>query len=371
NSVRIVKIFNSYYNKHQHFQEAKERYITTRDPENKGPDVGMIWDGDGWNDQALLTVFRHFDSASVEKGFVGQMPKTGWIIDYPLLERIHYLLVAGFDVFGNFGHQLETRLYMDFLRIEGEDNFLRFLPQELRVALREEWYQGKKSKFWKKNPQYGLQRPTGIAYTTEDPKAELFEKILEHAAPIAGPPDILNRCERGACVDPQAGPLEQRAELALQEIPGIRGPQIQLAPDVTFVHIVTDNSEDDLVYTIVRNKALSNNSVMFREERSRAVKDDTLSVIQGQIGSYPNVFLKVHIDQIEAFVDDYRHADDGVDVYCFKRKYAVGRTNPMFWDEADWHYQKFLKNQPVEGGQFDLNRFNRLSEVPEESTLSW
>ncbi len=30
-----------------------------------------------------------------------------------------------------------------------------------------------------------------------------------------------------------------------------------------------------------------------------------------------------------------------------------------------------VEDQPVEGGQFDLNRFNRFSEVPEESTLSW
>ena len=41
------------------------------------------------------------------KGLVGQQPKTAWVIDYSLLERIHYLLVAGFDVFGNVAHQLK------------------------------------------------------------------------------------------------------------------------------------------------------------------------------------------------------------------------------------------------------------------------
>ncbi len=60
-------------------------------------------------------------------------PKTAWVIDYSLLERIHYLLVAGFDVFGNVAHQLETRLYMDFLRMEGEQNFLFFLPPDERI----------------------------------------------------------------------------------------------------------------------------------------------------------------------------------------------------------------------------------------------
>lgn len=56
------------------------------------------------------------------------MPKTLWVIDYPLFERIYYALVAGFDVYGNGGHQLAVRLYMDGLRIEGESYFLDFLP---------------------------------------------------------------------------------------------------------------------------------------------------------------------------------------------------------------------------------------------------
>jgi hypothetical protein len=80
----------------------------------------LIWDGDGSNDNAALTIFRHFDSASVERGLLGTPPKTAWVVDFPLLERIHYLLVAGFDVFGNVGHQVTARLYMDFLRMEGD-----------------------------------------------------------------------------------------------------------------------------------------------------------------------------------------------------------------------------------------------------------
>ena len=46
-----------------------------------------------------------------------------WIIDFPLLERIYYSLVAGFDIFGNTAHQLLVRTHMDRLRIEGESNF--------------------------------------------------------------------------------------------------------------------------------------------------------------------------------------------------------------------------------------------------------
>jgi len=101
-----------------------------------------IWDGDGENPNAALTVFRHLDSASVRYGLVGEYPETAWIIDYPLFERIHYLLVAGYNVFGSVGHQLHTRVFMDFLRMEGEDYFLAFLPAAQRVRIRAGWYQG-------------------------------------------------------------------------------------------------------------------------------------------------------------------------------------------------------------------------------------
>ena len=89
---------------------------------------------------AALTVFRHVDSATVEKGLVGQPPKTAWLIGYGLLEKIHYLLVAGYDVYGNLGHQLRSRIYMDFLRMEGETHFLLMLPQEARERERRFWY---------------------------------------------------------------------------------------------------------------------------------------------------------------------------------------------------------------------------------------
>ena len=56
----------------------------------------------------ILTIYRHFDSASVHKGAFGDIPKL-WVIDYPLLERIYYSLVAGFDVFGNTAHQLLSK----------------------------------------------------------------------------------------------------------------------------------------------------------------------------------------------------------------------------------------------------------------------
>ncbi|MFW2579915.1 fatty acid cis/trans isomerase, partial [Aliarcobacter butzleri] len=57
-------------------------------------------------------------------------------------ERIFYSLVAGFDVFGNSAHLLLVRSHMDRLRVEGECNFLEFLPQKSRLNFFNSWYDG-------------------------------------------------------------------------------------------------------------------------------------------------------------------------------------------------------------------------------------
>jgi hypothetical protein len=107
-----------------------------------GYTIADIWNGDGHNPNALLTVLRHFDNAVVMKGAVGDLPKTLFVLDYPLLERLVYNLVVNYDVFGNVGHQALTRLYMDLIRMEAEELFLTFLPPSQRVGPRKSWYRG-------------------------------------------------------------------------------------------------------------------------------------------------------------------------------------------------------------------------------------
>jgi hypothetical protein len=362
--LNIEILWADYQSKQRKYLDAKGKYLAQLDPGKKGNDITHIWNGDGHNRNALLTIFRHFDSASVVKGFVGEIPKTAWVIDYPLFERIHYLLVVDFNVFGNVGHQLETRLYMDFLRMEGENNFLSFLPKDKRVEERAEWYKGARAehKIHLEAPLRGLEWDTEIVYRTSDPKKEFFEQRIEHAGPAAGPKDYLNRCPEKNCVDKNTGPLEQRADLALQKVTGLRGPEIQVVQDLAFIHVVTGNKDKDLAYTIIRNKALSNNSFMFGEERRRIVEDDTLTLVKGYTGSYPNSFVRVQIDEVEEFVETFLKIRDQLSYYNAARKYAIRRTDPNFWQEADWHYQKYLKNEPVEAGLFDMYRFNRIAE---------
>jgi len=116
NTFNIFKIWTMYWNN-------QKKYMTTRQGDyEKVPQVNLdqamkyLWDGSGSMDEdnRSLTIYRHFDSASVKQGLLGDYPESAWVLDFPILERIHYLLVAGYDVYGNVGHQLNTRIYMDF-----------------------------------------------------------------------------------------------------------------------------------------------------------------------------------------------------------------------------------------------------------------
>ena len=185
-------------------------------------DLRLIWDGEGRNDNAALTVFRHFDSASVVKGMVGEAPKTAWVIGYPLLERIHYLLVANYDVYGNVGHQLNSRLYMDFLRMEGEFNFLTLLPQPARLATRDHWYRG--DSLATREQVYGgatttLAVDSAIRYSTTDPKRELLDMLRAKLAPVLS---------RRFDIDRRVAPP---LRAPLQELARVRGASLQWLPE--------------------------------------------------------------------------------------------------------------------------------------------
>ncbi|RBJ62748.1 peptidylprolyl isomerase, partial [Pseudomonas sp. MWU12-2534b] len=110
------------------------------------PSWSSLWAG---NDNALRSIFRHFDSASVTKGLIGEVPQTMWLFDYPLLERTYYQLAVNFDVFGKVSHQAQTRLYFDLIRNGAEQNFLRLMPAGPREDFLDEWYQNSgKFKMW-------------------------------------------------------------------------------------------------------------------------------------------------------------------------------------------------------------------------------
>jgi len=361
-SVRLFGTWKKYLKLEQEYVARRFRYYESMNQYDIKDAMNFLWDGDGKNPNAALTIFRHFDSASVNYGFIGDYPDTAWVLDYPMFERIHYLLVAGFNVFGNLKHQLNTRLYMDFLRMEGEDMYLAFLPSSQRKQIRDSWYSGMRQ---------GMERDLGeiynwmdkdvvTGYKTDDPQRELFQHMERKLARVIARDDVINRCQKTACNNPK-GSDKTRADVAMQKIAKIKGKLLIAFPDLAFVHVKRGgNAKDDLAYTIIRNKAYRNVTSMFSDEKDSETRDysnDSLTVVDWLEGSYPNFFFQVDVNEIEKFTEHYANLKNRQDYEHFVSIYGVRRTNQKFWQAADWFQARYRQEKPVRSGLFDLNRY--------------
>ncbi len=336
------------YSKQQaRYLEGKSEFTNKWFKNGENLTMNVIWDGGGTNPNAALTVFRHFDSASVVQGLVGTQPKTAWVLDYALLERIHYLLVAGFDVYGNFGHQLMTRMFMDFLRLEGESNFLTLLPKDVRHEEHSSWYQNQNtqlSDFLQRNIA-PFDQPSSVVYKTDNPKAELFDMLEEKLKPI------LN--DRYKIVDTG---FEPKHEALLQQVDTIKGAGLQHVPQLVMMMVKAQNGEEQL-FTMIHNNSHTNISSLFNEESNRDYQNDDLTLVRGVVGSYPAAFLELDEAEIPQLVSMLQAIETEDDYVALLDKFAVRRSSSDFWPFSDRVHQWYQQKQPIEFGLLDYNRF--------------
>ncbi|MDB4987199.1 MAG: fatty acid cistrans isomerase [Myxococcaceae bacterium] len=339
--------WRKYAKQEQRFLEAKSKYLTKLAASPSDVSLDQIWDGDGTNSNAALTVMRHFDSATVVKGLVGGAPKTAWVIGYSLLERIHYLLVAGYDVFGNIGHQLHSRLYMDFLRMEAEYNFLTFLPMARRKPLMESWYRDTNDEV--KDHVYGkyayLDQESGLPYTSDTPEQELYRMLTLKVAPTL---------ERRYEVETESDLALRDALLPLAHAPG---QAATLLPETSFLEVQL-NQGGQKYFTILRDSAHTNVAHLFSESDRRVPEEDSLTLLRGFVGAYPNALYSVLEDDVPAFVDAVSSlsTDDSYD--ALRMRFGVRRTDARFWDYSDRAHAAFRKLEPIGAGLFDYNRLD-------------
>jgi len=329
------------------FLKAKSRYLNERFGAGNLPVLKTLWDGDLKNPNAALTVFRHFDNASVVQGLIGDRPQTVLLIGYPLLERIHYLLVAGFDVYGNAGHQLATRLYFDFMRMEGEMNFLKLLPRAARQPVRDHWYRGASkqhiSQFQDIDAYYSQE--TGIEFKTTNPLAELYAMLKTYLAPVS------TRRYAIASSGLTGGPLR-----SLDELSSVRGRAVSHLPEMAFL-TVRDAAERSYHFTMISNNAHSNVAELFGEEKRRLPDEDTLSVVNGFVGAYPNAFFVVNAADLPGFANAVRGLASEADYQKLLMRYGIRRTDQRFWAHSDALHAAYRRWAPREAGLFDYNRF--------------
>ncbi|QKF74124.1 fatty acid cis/trans isomerase [Aliarcobacter faecis] len=310
------------------------------------------------NNDSILTVYRHFDSASLHKGALGNIPKTLWVIDFPLLERIYYSLVAGFDVFGNTAHQLLVRTHMDRLRVEGESNFLEFLPQKSRIDYFNSWYIGWLAKYL--TVYTPSENETGIKFETKDYKFEFVKNLLAYTNTKKDEINFVEKDYEPIPLKPYYNTKEEIQEalksLSTPNVSKVIQHFIGAGANTANIRILLNNKEN-LNYTLVVNRWHKNIALMFDEKSRLDPTKDDIDFIEGFIGSYPNIFVYVNQDDLNDFFDLIQNYEN-TPIYNKKfLKYTINRANPNFWQAFDYFNKEFQESNPLEYGILDLNKY--------------
>jgi hypothetical protein len=353
---------DAYLDRYEAYYKAKEALYDRTYPNGIG--LEGIWKGNTPQDSPLLTVYRHFDSASVQRGVVGKLPRTMWVIDYPQFERIYYALVAGYDVYGNLSHQTNIRRYMDFLRMEGEINFLAYMPPEKRLNMFKSWYIGDSDIQDKKSDI--VRRGTKIVYKTDHPKDEFIEQVVKgHILKSTGIGfDSINYYS--------PGDLPPKMPTAFKTVEDIRnGARSLTAPGTAFIRQIVDFGANlihvrvilpdgkDRVFTFVINRWHNNVNSLFSEKDRLDSSKDTIDIVPGSVGSYPNVFAVVDYRDLPDFFDMIANFQRNEHYLKKFKKYFISRSDERFWETYDWFQSNLNSADPLQAGLYDLNRYYR------------
>ncbi|WP_419795024.1 fatty acid cis/trans isomerase [Pseudomonas palleroniana] len=324
------------------------------------PSWSTLWAG---NDNALLTIFRHFDSASVTKGLIGEVPQTMWLFDYPLLERTYYQLAVNFDVFGNVSHQAQTRLYFDLIRNGAEQNFLRLMPADSRDGFLDDWYQNSgKLKMWLDYEAIDDDKPSGLHLNAQDPKRDFANQLLARYGDLNVSPDPINRCTGAFCSRDGIEPALQDAEQALSRLtsrPAAGLKVIDQLPEATLLRIETASGKRE-VYSMLRNRAHSNVAFLLGEAYRYQPGLDTLTIYPGVLTSYPNFIFNIPAQQVPEFVAAMENAKDAKGFEQIVDRWGIRRSHPLFWQYFHDLSRYIHETTPVEEGVLDMNRYENF-----------
>jgi hypothetical protein len=352
----LLSLWRTYRNRRNEY-EALRMHSYAAAP---APSWSHIWAG---NDNALLTIFRQHDSASVRKGLIGEIPQTLWWMDYPLLERAYYQLVVNFDVFGNLSHQAQTRLYFDLIRNGAEQNFLRLMPADARQAILDDWYQySGQLKLWLDYQRIDPHSRTALQLPATDPKRWFAEALLSRYGSLNVGVDPINRCNGGHCY--RAGlPAEmQAAEQALSRLTGKPAgglAVIQQLPEATLLRVeLADGTRE--VYSLLRNRAHSNVAFMYGEELRYQPALDTLTIYPGVLTSYPNFIFSLTAQEVPEFVRSMELVGDAQAFDRLVGRWGIRRSHPEFWRYFHDLSAYIRETEPVEAGVLDMHRYENL-----------
>jgi len=386
-----------------------------------GLPINVIWDGDksqsnnemvltSPNPNAMLTIFRHNDSASVVRGPVGDLTKTVMLMDYATFERMAYDLVINFDAFGSLGHMILTRSYMGLIRTDAENMYLSLLPPTERIKLKKNWYNDSETKsdlekleedtltimirsllqkagltehqqaLLYKESQITDIKQNAIEFNSsysnpEEAHLGLMKKIIFKylGREIIGEGDPMNwqklqkDKEDFSIKSKIKSESSMKIEAALagltREVKDVKVPFLYYFPEMSILVLgngIDGKKEYKKFYSLILNRQFNSISLMAGEDYHRLPEKETLTLSSKMIGYYPNQFFYVNNspEDVNIFVKAALNIKSKDDYENFLDTYGVQRMNPEIWKIYDFIVDKYHKLEPIDAGYLDLSRYN-------------
>ena len=158
---------------------------------------------------------------------------------------------------------------------------------------------------------------------------EFFDQIRQRLGSSAGAVDTINGCEQAPC------------------------------RNYHNLRVIIDAPEEDRVYSLITDKAYSNISKLL-EGSNRLPEQDSITIVPGFIGSYPNFFFTVEKAHLIEFINTLGVARTEIEKDALYSQFGLRRTHPKLWQHVDWFNQQYKEEKGISAGLLDMSRYENL-----------
>ena len=189
-----------------------------------------------------------------------------------------------------------------------------------------------------------LRRPLAAAAQADDQARELMLMARERLQAALG--------HKAALVRDKAGPAVQAA---IGRLGNLEGRRVSFMPQLAW--LIVDENGNDHYFTVLHNNAHSNISYLLDEDKRRLPDEDTLTVLEGLVGAYPNAFYRMRAEELPAFVEAVDRLGDTTDYARLASRFGVAASDADFWKVSDRVIDAFAGQSPIDAALPDYGRF--------------
>jgi hypothetical protein len=136
----------------------------------------------------------------------------------------------------------------------------------------------------------------------------------------------------------------------------IHGASLQWMPEVALLAVEMPDGSSS-TFSLLRNTGHASVSHLIGERKELLPDEDTLTVVPGVIGGYPNAFYRAALADLPELAKAIGGLASEDDYSGFARRWAVRRSDPGFWAFSDAILERYAREQSLEAGVLDYNRF--------------